>query len=129
MLSKLHRRSWFAVEGVPGCVETASGSLAGNSLGDYVFLLAFSRVLNAVEKAPEHAGLLYQLRPEDADPSLSIMCQGQSDERKLRLGPGGYVDDVVQPLIAPAHEIVDRMRRCACIYQEVFSRFGLTINF
>eukprot|EP00959_Pyramimonas_sp_CCMP1952_P353078 7396941-Pyramimonas_sp.AAC.1 len=43
MLSKLHRQSWFAVEGVAGFIETSSGSLAGNSMGDFVFLLAFSR--------------------------------------------------------------------------------------
>ena len=62
MMSKLHKRSRFAVEGVPGCVETSSGSLAGNSLGDYIFLLVFSRVLNVIEKALADARLPYQLR-------------------------------------------------------------------
>ena len=61
MLSKLHRRSWFEIEGITGYVETMSGSLAGNSLGDYVFLLAFSRVLVAVEEALALAGILFHV--------------------------------------------------------------------
>lgn len=128
-MSNLHKRSWFAVKGVPGCVEISSGSLAGNSLGNYVFLLAFSRVLNTVEKALADAGLLYQMSPEYLNSSFSGFCQGQGEDQQIKLGPGGYVDDFFQPIIAPARDIVEKMRQCACLYQEVFSRFGLTINF
>eukprot|EP00969_Alexandrium_andersonii_P086138 3797219-Alexandrium_andersonii.AAC.1 len=39
------------------------------------------------------------------------------------------MDDVVQPLFAPAAEIVGRMKACAVIFEDVFSLYGLTINF
>ena len=72
MLSKLHRRSWFATEGVSGCEQTFSGSLAGNSLGDYVFLLAFSRVLSAVEDALERAGVLFHVKSDILEPTFGV---------------------------------------------------------
>jgi hypothetical protein len=124
MLSKLHNNSWFAVEGISGCVSTQSGSLAGNSLGDFVFLLAFSRVLSAVELELSRAGLLFEMSCE-ASYSLRTGTGGEN----VRLGPAGYVDDVVQPVIAPASIIIEQMCLCAAIYNEVFARYGLTINF
>ena len=47
----------------------------------------------------------------------------------IKLGPAGYVDDVVQPILAPASVIVEQMRVCATIYQDVFTQYDLTINF
>ena len=129
MLSRLHKCSWFAVEGVAGCVETTSGALAGNSLGDFVFLMAFSRVLVAVETALADAGLLTMLSPDTVVGSCDMSRSSDCIVEDIPLGSAGYVDDVVQPLMAPACEIVGKMKQCAGIYHHVFSRFGLTINY
>ena len=76
-------------------------------------------MLTAVERELSRAGLLFEL-------SSKI---GAAFSSSIKLGPAGYVDDVVQPLIAPASVIVEKMRLCAGIYNEMFSRYGLTINF
>jgi len=108
MLSKLHRQSWFAMEGVAGCVQTASGSLAGNALGDCVFLLAFSRVIHAVELRPAVAGLRFDLPVGPLIAGFGAEPAGERHEESVQLGAAGYMDDVVQPLFGQACEIVDK---------------------
>ena len=110
-----------------GCVETTSGALAGNSLGDFVFLMAFSRVLVAVEMALADAGLLTML---SRDTVVGSCDMGRSSNRiveDIPLGSAGYVDDVVQPLMAPACEVAGKMKQCAGIYHHIFSHFGPAI--
>ena len=126
LLARIHRCSWYAVEGVPGCHESHQGALAGTSLADVIFLLAFSRVLHAVEMNLSLAGVLFEL-PQPLVAEEMGLCSGQVKCRHLT--PVAYVDDVAQPLLAKARDIIATVQRAMAVYHKVLSKYLLTINY
>ena len=128
-IARIHRCSWFAVDGVPGCYESCCGALAGTSLADVIFLLAFSRVLHAVEARLRSAGALFQLPAAPVATQIGIIHGNPPVGVGLHLGPVAYVDDVAQPLLASAGQIFSLVRTVIAIYHETFERFLLTVNY
>ena len=130
LISRIHRCSWFAVDGVPGCYESRCGALAGTSLADVIFLLAFSRVLHAVEARLRSAGALFQLPAATVAARTGIVQANNPGEGLGQdLGPVAFVDDVAQPLVASASDIFSLVKLVIAIYHETFSRFLLTVNY
>ena len=130
LTSRIHRCSWFAVDGVPGCYESCCGALAGTSLADVIFLLAFSRVLHAVEARLRSAGAMFKLPAAIVATRVCIIQAGHPMEGLGQsLGPIAFVDDVAQPLIASANEICSLVRSVISIYHATFERFLLTANY
>ena len=130
LLARIHRCSWFAVEGVLGCYQSHRGVLAGTSLGDLVFLLAFSRVLLAVETRLKDAGVLFELPCVTVAKRLRIVEPQRGEQTgSTTLTPVAYVDDVAQPLIGTDSDIVPMVRKSIAIYHETFAKFLLTINY
>ena len=68
------------------------------------------------------------VKSEILEPTFGVDPKSKDVPDTVPLGPAGYVDDAVQPPIAPARDIVGIMRQCAIIYHEVFSRFGPVVN-
>ena len=130
LLSRIHDCSWFAVEGVPGCFESQRGALAGSSLGDTVFLMAFSRVLCAVERNLSAAGALPDIGYDMGSELKGIMRSlGWSEDAGLSPATVAFVDDAAQSLTAKAEDLIPCVRLVMSIYQRTFAQYLLTVNY
>ena len=49
--------------------------------------------------------------------------------RRLIAWEASYVDDVVQPVIAPAVEIIEKTEKTLAVWHAVFRRFGFELNY
>ena len=48
---------------------------------------------------------------------------------QVHLSPVAYVDDVAQPLVAKAMDIIPLVQTVMAMYHETFAKFMLTINY
>ena len=127
LLAAFHQSSWFAMDGVPGVSCTKSGALAGSTLGDLIFLLAFSRVMLKIRSAITHAGLSTSVTFPDGAANIYSACGGTCND-SLLIGDAEYIDDVAQPLIASSSAIVAVAAQAASIYMTHFRRHLLSMN-
>ena len=110
-----YRNSWFSVEGLKGIVRTTRGAGAGTPLADVMFALVMARVVHVLSHQIDEAGLA---------PTVSL---GRDSSVKFR--DISYHDDLVLPIVAPAHQLVDATAKAASIVFYVFAMFGFSLNF
>jgi len=66
LLRESHRSSWFSIDGVEKLSVFISGTLAGTSLADIIFIVTLARVIGEVDKELERRGLLQYVDSWDA---------------------------------------------------------------
>ena len=114
--------SWFRMSGLEEFVEAGSGTPAGSSLGDAMFILAFAGAMKAVTAELSKEGLLYR-----ADvPPQGRAAAGLPQDACLE--PALYMDDAEIPSIADAGSIEEATGRVATIARRILQEHWLTMN-
>lgn len=126
LLSAMHAHSWFTMDALAPCWRSTSGSLAGSSLGDLIFLLAFSRVMAKARAELLAQGLVATMPLETQPPFLQHHSATIPSE--VALESVEYMDDVAIPVLAPADRLADSVAAVAGIMQSTFSAHGLVVN-
>ncbi len=107
--------TWFSTECCNGCMHTRRGTMAGMSLADLVYTVAFARVLKATNDALLHYGVTSAFD----DPAFPMVL------REVR-----FVDDVMVPVVdKDAASICGKVVSVAKLLATVYAMFGLEVNF
>ena len=87
LLSAMHAHSWFTMDALAPCWRSTSGSLAGSSLGDLIFLLAFSRVMAKARAELRTRGLVATMPLEKPPPPFPPTPSCDDPERSAPSSP------------------------------------------
>eukprot|EP00973_Karenia_brevis_P088221 12232947-Karenia_brevis.AAC.1 len=117
--------SWMSFEGLSGVVKNESGTLAGMSLADVMFMSAFKRVVCRVKHRMRSAGLIHTIDASGAGDFFNIEGIASTCETE----PLAFVDDLLLPIICNASDVINSLKVVACIVCEVFARFAFLPNF
>ena len=130
LIAAIHTGSWFSIALADSLWESWSGSLAGSSLGDLVFLLAFSVVMRDVNSELHSQDLITSV-PTAAAPPLRAQDLSEPPQlpEAVPLESVEYMDDVVVPIFAVAEAIVSKVAVVASCVHGVFARYALKVNF
>ena len=126
LLKELHIDTWASNEGLAGVIRCESGTLAGTPTADFVFILAFARVLQKARIELQTAGLIHNV---DTEGAAQYFGESELHGQTLGMQDADYMDDTVFPIVAPARKLVDAVVAAAVIISDTFAQYGFKVNF
>ena len=128
LIMDMHRRTWVSFEGLSGIVQTRSGSIAGNALGDLVFTIGIRKVFSSVRDAFQRMGLTMELPSDRAHElfgeAFSSTYDGDNKCREI-----SFVDDGVFPVFARAADLTKQVAIATSCINTICARHGLQLNY
>ena len=116
VLRSLARCSWLSSGFLPGVICPSSGSMAGTSIADLLFLVAFSSLLSKFDSRCASCGMSTPLVADKAADFYGLeMCPTSVDIYSI-----GYMDDVCRPVFCSARDILSKVRNLTRIMFETF---------
>ena len=125
-MSNFHSCTWFSLSGLEEAWQSMSGSLAGSSLGDVVFLLVHARVMRRLhdELASNDLVEKVHISPETCE----IWHDSSEAPQEIEVVCAEFMDDSACPVFSHANHMVSRLRAVASCFHRIFSSFCLSVN-
>ena len=126
LLHNMLTDTFFTFEGADGITATLGGTAAGSQLGDFLLIIAITRVLARVRIAMTKANLLLVL---EATPEIHDIVPSHTDS-SLIAAEVACVDDGSFPLYAgEARRIIPMTQKAAEIARDHFAKCNMPLNF
>ena len=125
LIRESHKVSWFTIDGICRLSKFVSGTLAGTSLADLVFIIAISRVVSRVEMRLKELNLVTQVATGGACTYFGL----NADEAPIStflLNPL-YVDDYALTLYGRADSLLQKGAVAMRVMWQSFLEFKLQL--
>ena len=109
----------------PDVMVPKSGTLAGSSIANLIFVIASSVLVDKFELACQAKGLQTEI-PVDFD---DIGIQGVVSPASLSNDSVCYMDDLCKPVLCPDRQVIDSLNSLVNIANSVCSSHGLNVNY
>ena len=126
VLSNLSSSTWLSFESLKGVVQCMTGTLAGTSLADVMFSLAFLRLLKKLRDTLAQRGLVWQV---DATGAAHFFGREDLGPELFHPFDASYVDDLVIPIADTAGSLIGKVVDTTAVVVDIFSMFGFEVNF
>ena len=126
LLTATHTGTWFSIDGISCVSAFLSGTLAGTSLADIIFIVSIAVVCQTCER-----GLVEAEIPVPLD-GISAAAYYGLDGDILPIRPTVtnvmWVDDLAVPIVAHADSLLRKSRAAFIVIWNSFLKFGLKLN-
>ena len=133
MISTLHHCTWFSTPNAASVIATKRGSRPGNALGDVLFNVLVTHVLEFVEQQLADDDLLsQQLMPVDNHVTRAFKESNGLDvtDTRLTMHDVSYCDDCVVPVFAETCPLlIKKLSKVLEVVHYSFRVHGLELNF
>ena len=126
LLRESHLRSWFSIDGHAGISACTTGTLAGTSLADLVFILAIGRVAKSFEAELMALGLVTEL--PSAGAALAFGLDDDAVPLTAKVMPPAWVDDLAIPTFGEAKDVLGKGAADLACAWNTFRRVKMTLN-